>query len=147
MAFNIILQYNTSEKNAINKTLTNIATVSGVLKNATSIIDPVILIEGDLTNYVGCNYCTISVFGRYYFVNDIVSVRNGLFEIHCHCDVLSSFSSHILANKGIIYRQESNWNLYLNNGTFKVYNNPIVLTRPFPNGFNTYEFILAVAGG
>jgi len=29
---------------------------------------------------------------------------------------------------------------------FKQYQNPIIATQPFPNGFNTYEYVLVVAG-
>lgn len=146
MAFNITLQINSSEKNKLDKEITDIATVSGVLKEDTSIIDPVIKIECDLSNYVNCNYITIPQFGRKYFVNNIRSVRNGLVEFSCHVDVLSSFADSIRTNKAIIKRQENKWNLYLNDGTFKVYQNPMVLTKAFPSGFTTQEFVLAVAG-
>ena len=146
MSFNITLQINSSEKNKLDKEITDIATVSGVLKEDTSIIDPVIKIECDLSDYVNCNYITIPEFGRKYFVNNIRSVRNGLVEFSCHVDVLSSFADSIRTNKAIIKRQENNWNLYLNDGTFKVYQNPMVLTKAFPSGFTTQEFVLAVAG-
>lgn len=146
MAFNITLQINSSEKNKLDKTIADIATVSGVLKEDTSIIDPVIKIECNLSDYVNCNYITIPEFGRKYFVNNIRSVRNGLVEFSCHVDVLSSFADSIRSNKAIIRRQENNWNLYLNDGTFKVYQNPMVLTKAFPSGFTKQEFVLAVAG-
>lgn len=146
MAFNIILQKNNSEKNRMTKNLTNIATLSGTLKADTSLIDPVIIVEANLANYVNCNYMTIAAFGRSYFVNDIKSVRNGLIEFSCHCDVISSFASEIKANTAIIRRQENRWNLYINDGTFRVYQNPNVLAKAFPSGFTTQEFVLAVAG-
>lgn len=146
MAFNITLQINSSEKNKLDKEITDIATVSGVLKEDTSIIDPVIKIECNLSDYVNCNYITVPKFGRKYFVNNIRSVRNGLVEFSCHVDVLSSFADSIRSNTAIIKRQENNWNLYLNDGTFKVYQNPNVLTRAFPSGFTTQELVLAIAG-
>ena len=146
MSISIALQTNVSEKNKLDKDLTTIATVTGTLKTETSIIDPVILIEGNLSNYVGCNYMTISAFGRSYFVNNIRAIRNNLFEISAHVDVLSSFSAGIRSNSAIVRRQEKNWNLYLNDGTFRVYQNPNVLTKAFPSGFTTQEFVLAVAG-
>ena len=89
---------------------------------------------------------TILTFGRSYFVNNITSVRNGVFEISAHVDVLSSFKTQIRGNAAIIRRQENKWNLYLNDGVFKVYQNPMVLTKEFPNGFSAPEFVLAVAG-
>lgn len=61
--------------------------------------------------------------------------------------MLDSFKTEIKANTGIIERQQNKWNLYLDDGTFKLYQNPLVLTRLFPSGFSAEEWILAVAGG
>ena len=146
MAFNIELKINNSEQNRLNKETKTIMTVSGVLKEETSIIDPIIKIECELSDVTGCNYISIPVFRRSYFVNDIRSIRNGLVEFSCHVDVLSTYAEQIKNNTGIIKRQENEWNLYLNDGTFKVYQNPNVLTKAFPSGFTTQEFVLAVAG-
>lgn len=146
MAFQVLLQTNNSEKNKLDKDLATISTISGTLKNETSIVDPVILIEVDLTNLINCNYMTIPSFGRSYFVTNIRSIRRNLVEVSAHVDVLSSFASQIRNNVAIVRRQENRWNLYLNDGVFKVYQNPMVLTREFPNGFSTFEFVLAVAG-
>lgn len=146
MAFNIILQVNNSERERLIKDITDIMTVSGTLKTDTSIVDPVIMIECALETVKTCNYMTIGSFGRSYFITNIKSIRNGLVEFTCHCDVLSSFASQILSNSAIVRRQENNWNLYLNDGSFKVYQNPNVLTKEFPSGFSTQEFVLAVAG-
>ena len=144
--FSIKLQINNSEKNKLDKSLTDIITINGTLKEDTSIIDPVILIEGDLNNFVHCNYMTIDTFSRKYFVTNIRSIRNGLIEISCHVDVLSTYKSQIRGNKGIISRQAYNWNLYLNDGSLRCFQNPHVITRTFPSGFNTHELVLAVAG-
>ena len=146
MSFNVMLQINNSERNRVTKDISEISTVSGELKTETSIIDPVIMIECDLSDVIGCNYISIPTFRRSYFVNNIRSIRYGLVEFSCHVDVLSSFASEIRGNMAIISKQENKWNLYLNDGTFKVYQNPNVLTKAFPSGFTTQEFVLAVAG-
>lgn len=146
MSFNITLQKMTSEKYAVTKSTSDIKTVSGVLKDTTSIIDPVIMIEIDLADVTECNYLSIPKFGRKYFVTNIRSVRNGLVEFTCHVDVLSSWASELKTNSAIVRRNEKKWNLYLNDGTFKIYQNPNVLTKAFPSGFTTQEFVLAVAG-
>ena len=146
MAFNVMLQINNSERNRVTKDISEISTVSGELKAETSIIDPVIMIECDLSAVIGCNYISIPTFRRSYFVNNIRSIRYGLVEFSCHVDVLSSFASEIRGNTAIVSKQENKWNLYLNDGTFKVYQNPNVLTKAFPSGFTTQEFVLAVAG-
>lgn len=146
MSFNITLQTNASEKNKLTKDITDLTTLTGTLKNGTSIIDPVISFEGDLTSFVNCNYMTIPTFGRSYFVNDIRSIRNNVYEISAHVDVLSSFATQIRGNTAIVRRQENQWNLYLNDGVFKTYQNPEIITKAFPSGFTKQEFVLAVAG-
>lgn len=144
---NITLQINNSEKNRLDKSITDLITLTGTLRDKTSIIDPIIVIEGDLSSYVNCNYLTISAFNRSYFVNNITSLRNDLFEITAHVDVLSTYKSQIRANSAIIARQEKKWNLYLNDGVFKTYQNPFIVTKAFPSGFTEQHFIFSVAGG
>lgn len=146
MSFNIIIQRNNSELNKVVKNVRNIITLSGELREATSIIDPIIKIECDLEDITECNYLTIPVFNRSYFIKNIRSIRNNIVEISCHVDVLSSFADAIKTNTAIIKKQENSWNLYLNDGTFKIYQNPEILTKSFPSGFSTQEFVLAVAG-
>lgn len=144
---NIVLQRNNSEKNRLDKSITDITSLTGTLRDETSIIDPVIIIEGDLSSYVNCNYMTISDFNRSYFVNNIRSIRNDLFEITAHVDVLTTYKDQIRANNAIIARQEKKWNLYLNDGAFKTYQNPHIVTKAFSSGFTGQHFILTVAGG
>lgn len=144
---NLVLQINNSEKNRLDKSITDITSLTGTLRDETSVIDPVIIIEGDLSSYVNCNYMTISDFNRSYFVNNIRSIRNDLFEISAHVDVLSTYKDQIRQNSAIIARQEKKWNLYLNDGVFKTYQNPFIVTKAFPSGFTEQHFIFSVAGG
>lgn len=146
MSFTIDLQISMSDKIEMDKTVTTITSLNGTLKDATSIIDPVILVEGDLSQFANCNYMTIPVFGRSYFVTNIRSIRNDLFEISAHVDVISTWKNEIRGNLAIVKKQQNDWNLYLNDGTFHTYQNPMVLAKEFPTGFNTLEFVLAVAG-
>lgn len=148
MSFDITLQTNLSEKNRVVKTLNTIGTITGVLKDSCSIIEPSILIEGDLSDYKAVNYITISSFNRSYFVTDLVTYRTGLVQLNCHCDVLSSFWNQIKSNKAIISRQSDRYNLLLNDGSIHAYQNPHIITLPFPTGFerNDETIILMVAG-
>ena len=146
MAFDIVLQTSASEKNKVNKIITDIATVSGVLKENTSIVNPVIRIKADLANYPTCNYMTIASFGRSYFVTDIKSINGGFVEISGHCDVLSTYKTALLLNSAIINRSERNWNLYLNDGSLKTYQYPAITTQKFPTGFSQHSYILALGG-
>lgn len=128
------------------KDLTTLLSLSGTLREGSSIIDPVIKVEGTLPP--NANYFYIPDFGRYYFITDIVALRHGLFEIHGHVDVLSSAGAGLNDCVGIVRRQENNWNLYLDDGVFKAYSDPNVIQKAFPSGFSTSNmcYILAVAG-
>ena len=142
----IILQYNASENNKLDKTLTTITTLYGQLRSETSIIDPVILLGARLDSISGANYITIPKFNRSYFIRNMRSIRTDLTEISCHVDVLTSFKDEIRENNAVIHKQENLTNLYLNDGTFRVTQKPDIFTVPFPTGFSTQEFVLAVAG-
>ena len=150
MAFNIVLQSTTSEKNRMDKTINDIATYSGTLRADTSIVDPVFLVECDLANVVNANYLTVQAFGRSYFINNIRSMRAGLVEFTCHCDVLSSFKTQIRQNHAIMHRSERNWNLYLNDGSLKMTQRPEkIVTEHFSNELafvNHFSYVLVLAG-
>lgn len=146
MAFNIILQKNTSERETVDKSITDIATLPCNIKANTSIIDPVFIIDDAGANVLDSNYLTCETFMRSYFITNIVSIRKNIWEISCHVDVLSSFKVALRNLTAVVSRQENIYNLYLDDGTFKSYQNPMILTKAFPSGFNTQEFILVVSG-
>ena len=146
MSFNVVLMRNNSPNNQLDKDLVTLLDVSGTLKDNTSVINPVIKIQCNLSDVTRCNYMYIPTFNRYYFVNDMVSITKNIVEFSAHVDVLSTYKQEIRMNTAIIRVQENDWNLYLNDGTFKVYQNPMVVTKAFPSGFSTQEFVLAVAG-
>lgn len=146
MSFSIQLLRNNSERNRLSKSLSSITTVTGTLKSSTSIMNPVIQIECELTDVTNCNYMYIPTFNRYYFVDDITSITSDIVQFTGHVDVLTTYADQIRSNNAIVKRQENRWNLYLDDGSFKVYQNPMVLTKAFPQGFTTQEFVLAVAG-
>lgn len=146
MSFDIVLQTNTSPSNQLDKELTTLVTLTGTLREQCSIIDPVIMIYSDSIPSTA-NYMTIETFGRSYFIKNITSIRAGLWQIEAHVDVLSSFKTGIRENSAIVKKQESQYNLLLNDGSLKVYQNPYVLTKSFPSGFSDLSFVLTVAGG
>ena len=148
MSFNIRLMTNNSADNVAEKDFTTIDTLTGTLKGDTSITNPTIRI-----NYDGAlqdvNYFYIPQFQRYYFITDIKSVRSGIWDISGHCDVLTTAwkLSSLKQCMGITRKSQKNWNLDINDGSIKVYQNPLVTTELFPSGFNTFNYVLAVAGG
>lgn len=131
MSFSVDLYQNESPVEKIGKTLSNSHTISDVvLKRDTSILRPVLLINSvqDIYTY---NYMYISEFGRYYFIDDIRSINNNMWEISAHVDVLETYSSQILANTAVLKRQEKKFNLYLDDPEFKVLNNYRIQTKRF----------------
>jgi hypothetical protein len=142
---NITLLVNTDPPNKITKNPTDPVALAGNLVEGTSISDPDIRIE--YNGYPPGNYAYIPEFGRYYYIKDVTSENTGLWRLHLHVDPLKSFASQILANKAVIARSADTFNLYLEDSRYKAYADPIVVTRVFPNGFNTFQYVLAMLGG
>lgn len=146
MSFTIKLQYSNSPKEMLTKTVTDEYTFTGTLKDGTSLVDPVVLVESS-TEPVNVNYAEISAFNRKYFIVNITSVRNNLWEIALHVDVLSTYAVQIRQQVGIIAKNEKSFNLYLNDSRFRCYQNPHVIVKQFPNAFDpaNFRFVLALA--
>ena len=147
MSFKIRLMLNNSADNVADKDFTTVDTLTGKMRNETSITDPVIRVEfeGEIPKF---NYFYIPQFYRYYFLKDFRLLRNNIYEMSGHCDVLTTAFKldELKGCNGIVKKQENLNNLLLNDGTFRVYQNPQVVTQLFPNGFNTFNYVLAVAG-
>lgn len=148
MSFTIKLQKNDSPANQATKTVTDVLTVTGTLKEGSSLQDPTVMIENSGV-ISGVNYANIAEFGRSYFIKEIKSVHNNMWEISLHSDALSSFASQVRACQAIIAKNERSFNLYLNDANFRCYQNPHVLTRTFPNGFaySNFSYVLALCAG
>lgn len=142
MTINLLM--NTSPPNFVNKNPTNVGTIEGTLRSPTSIVDPVIIIEKE--SPLGFNYIQIPSFNRYYYVNGIVSQSNNLVAISCHVDVLMSYANQINDFDVVVRRNENKFNLYLDDGIFKAYQNTKHKIIKFPYGFTQYSYVLALAG-
>ena len=68
------------------------------LKSGTSFISPTLLLE--ISGYPDYNYLVFN--GWYYFVRDIVSVRQDLWEIYCDVDAMATAKSAILNIKAYV---------------------------------------------
>lgn len=148
MSFAIQLMNNSDPITKIDKAPTNVGSaVEGTLKDSSSIVDPVVLIELDSVP-VNVNYAYIEAFNRYYFVRDVQSYRTGLWQFTMHCDVLKSFASAILSSPAVVARSSSNFNMMLNDDQYCTQENPMIFTKAFPNGFDTStaSYVLALVG-
>ena len=150
MSFPVDLMVQTDPTNKLVKSPTPVLTLGGTLRAPASITDPII--EFNFSDnpevFSKVNYARIETFNRYYFITNIVSTYNNLWEIHMHVDVLMSFADEIKKQVAVVARQEENYNLYLDDGIFMAYQNPIIQTKLFSNPapFETQNFILLVAG-
>lgn len=75
------------------------------LKEGTSYLHPVFILNSDNAGY---NYCYFR--GRYYFIDDIISIGNGLSEYHCSVDVLATWKAQIGLSRQYILRAGSTYN-------------------------------------
>lgn len=120
---------------------------SGTLREETSVISPVVLME--LENPSGYNYAYIPEFSRYYFISDMVSVRKGLWRISMKVDVLESFKNYIL-DLGVILSDSENMGAenYLSGEVWKAKVKEKTDIINFPSGLSEAgHFILITAGG
>lgn len=82
------------EDNRIDKTsfLTYVLEIEGSLRTETSLLNPKIDIQhGGKSDFTQFNYAYIEDFNRYYFIDDITSVRTYISRLHLRCDVLMSY--------------------------------------------------------
>ena len=141
---------NTSDpKEKLNKTVTEGVTLNCLLKENTSIIDPVLIIESSQPVY-DYNYVYIPMFRRYYYRTDIRSIGFNRWEFTAHVDVLKSYYEDIVSNSAIIEGTEKvQINKYLPDEKVFITNcKRLTNIINFPSGLNeTGEFILITAGG
>ena len=136
----INLYQSSAEDKRVDKTnyLTSAGTLTGTLKEETSIIDPSILIEqATLPTF---NYIYIPDFNRYYFVSNPVSVRKNLWRINCHVDVLMSYKTGILNMTCLVARNEYNFTPTLEDERVFMLKNPIVSYVEIANSVLTKEY-------
>lgn len=107
---NIYLFKVTKKVNSTSKPATNTAylTLTGALKDPTSIINPTLQIStsSDLSQV---NYCYVSDLHRYYWVNDIVYNR-GMYELRCTVDVLATYKTAIGSTSMYVLRASAQKN-------------------------------------
>ena len=142
----------TAENHRVDKSsyINNRFAIDGTLRNESSVIDPIILIEKNNPALYHYNYMYIEEFQRWYYINDIISIRNDLWEIHAHVDVLYTWRADICNMECIVDKIEDygTANFYFDDGDFIMDCRNNIELKEFPNGFNENgEYILICAGG
>lgn len=104
--FAVNLYKNSAEANRVDKTnyLTAVGLLNGVMREGSSITDLSITFEMDTLPQF--NYVYIPAFNRYYYVEDISTVRYNLWEMSLTVDALMSYRDAILNCSAFIDRNE-----------------------------------------
>lgn len=139
--------YNQSDERTIFKNIAPGVSLNGALRDSSSMIEPVILIQSAAP--IHYNYAYIPDFERYYFVSNVTSVRTGLWLVEMRVDVLMSFKNDIANYKIVIDKQTEmeNSDEYIDDNSLVC--NAIHFNRVynFARGFNNApEYILITAG-
>lgn len=100
----MITLYSTlDDVNVINKTMVFLKDFNIRFKEKFSITSPQINLRiTDDFNIHQSNYCYISEFNRYYFIQDIQMISDDIYVLILECDVLESFKNDILSSVGEI---------------------------------------------
>ena len=142
------LSYTNSENNAITKSLYDIVSITGTLRESSSIINPIIRVQGDVNS--GYNYAYIPEFNRYYFIDEITNYRNDIWILKLRVDVLMSFRNSILNTQCVLIESESA------GADPYIFDSRVWVTKvkdktdiiPFPSGLSSQgDYILITAGG
>lgn len=143
---NITLYSTSSDPRVVSKALSGATTLSGcIMRRETDVINPQFEIETASAptayNYLYCDYT-----GRYYFIREIAMVRNGLFRLSCHVDVLMTYGGAIRSKNATITRNEYTKNGYIPDERYKSLAYEEIVTKQFPNEMNQDSIILLTVG-
>ena len=135
------------DERTVSKTLDNQTSfdASGTARDTFDVMGGFITIasDTDLTKY---NYCYISELSRYYYINDISIIRNGVYLLRLRADVLMTYSPQIRALTGTVDRQENLNNGYIQDGEYQALAYTQIVTKTFPNGMTSDNLILMTVG-
>ena len=124
-----LYQY-TGQKNVVNKSLPVGIDCLGVLRSATNVINPTIIIR--VNTLVKANYAYLPDFGRYYFVDNISYIPGDKAEINLSVDVLKSYESEIMDATATV-RETDNPDKYASNRETVYNRKPNFEKIEFPN--------------
>lgn len=149
MAYSIKLYQTASDKRTVNKTLASVMDSTAEIWGDCDLLSPSLL----LNVHPGVNFNYLQVLdapfnGRYYYIDNITLMQNGIRRVTCSIDVLMSYKSDIKKETAVIERQEFDANTYLPDSDAKLLAYEDVVTKKFSSGFAPQNsIILVVAGG
>lgn len=140
------LYVNSSEINALDKNLTAIYRCQLNLKGEVDVEKPIIYIENPGTDISNINYMIIE--DRWYFAHAERLPGGDRWRVIGNTDPLATFRGAIRQQTGIIKRNQSNFNRFLQDDKIKLNAYESVRTLLFPSGFSkTMQYYLITIGG
>ena len=137
---NIYFYSTKSENNRLEKVLENETLLSGTMKNAIDLINPVLQV---CTNLMQFNYCYIPSLSRYYFIDKVEITRTHLYTLYLKIDVLQTYQEQIKNLKVVLSASKSN--PYYKNYIDSVDVRTDFTTHQFENNFEENGEVILVA--
>ena len=133
----IFLLSTKDEPEKMNKSVTQLATVSGYARDMDQIgtEKTEFLIETDNAELVNsCNYMYVEDLNKYYFVGDKKAKVNKLWLFPGFVDPLMSFKGQIANCEGILERSATKGDYYIQDPKDVCYQNPHIVYKVFRDG-------------
>lgn len=111
---NITFYVFSDDPKVANKTLTQTGTATGEFRATVDVLRPTFTVKPEQVGEA--NYCYIAGLNRYYYITGKRKLTTGLTELSLYVDVRKSFYLELLLNKGIVVKQENNYDMYLPDG-------------------------------
>ena len=141
----IKLYINTSDPKAVDKTLTNEISITGVARDPVDVVNPIIEYQRGENDISGYNYAYIEDFNRWYFMS-VTDASYNMHTLNMHCDALSTAKNYLRARNATITRNQRLYNSYLNDPEFPSYAYTNIVTKVFPTPVTGDSIILMTVG-
>ena len=148
MPYSIKLYQTTSDKRTVNKEIASVMNDTAEIWGDCDLLSPSLVLN--VAPGINFNYLQIldaPFNGRYYFVDDITIMQNGIMRVSCSIDVLMSHKSDIKKETAILARQTNLANLYFNDPDLPIENRNDVSFKLFPKGLENHAYYYLLIGG
>lgn len=112
--------------------------VTGTLTDATDFIRPTIIFKDIATTPIKeFNYCFISTFGRWYFIDTYEQINSSTISVTCSVDVAWTFYNDLMNRPGELDRSTNKYSDTLADANTSIFANSKIEEINFPNGLGT----------
>ena len=143
---NLTFYQNSSDPRKLDKTLSSLGVIENcAMRDVLDVENPTFRVASSALpsafNYVYCDYTQ-----RFYFTEDPIEIRTGLYDIKCRSDVLANLKTQLRAKTATVTRNENMRNGYLLDQNYKAMAYRECVTKQFPNAMTSDSMILITVG-